>query len=221
MQPSSAPLQDSTASLLCELYKSRWEQIRHLNDLDQRSIVMVGSAIGAIIVAFPQLLTIPRFLSGALSIVAAMICYGAVYSTIRNRTQLELCLATIDRVESLINRNLFPGLFPIAGNYRAPAVRRDFIRRVMRSIRGPIILIFVLSFAGSVFNVLDLIQWFPRWMSMTLAFLASIAVLWWCFYKNFGSEQGNYRDINDTESKQTQTASAANPGAPPDGRRRR
>ena len=137
-------------SLLGELYKSRWEQIRHVNELDQRSIVMVGSALAGLIAVYPQVAGLSSNFAGALSLLAAVISYGSITSVIHNRLNFEYCISSIDQMEKHFNE-IYPGLFPMAGNYMAPRNYREFSKRILSSIRGSIIATFSVALGETIF----------------------------------------------------------------------
>ena len=175
---------------LISIYDNRWKQIQHLNELDLRSLVLVVTAMAGAVVSGRAS---PPFPVGV-AVLAAVVCAGGIYSAIHNRISMEHALAAIDFVEAKLNREL-PGLFRFAGNYRAPDSMSDFVRRIARSIRGPILLFFAVALITAVAALMDgifCVSGKPpceRVLSVSVGVVVSVLVAWISFRSAWHSVQ--------------------------------
>jgi len=134
---------------LISIYDNRWKQIQHLNELDLRSLVLVVTAVSGAVVSERASPHFPVILEVGVACLATVVCAGGIYSTTDNRIGMDYALAAIDFVETELNREL-PGLFRYAGNYRAPGTMWKFVKRIARSIRGPILAFFAVGLTASI-----------------------------------------------------------------------
>lgn len=191
---------------LIALHSQRWTQVHHLDDLDRRSIVLVVTAITGALLAQPSVtssLSKVQALIGALTVV---ICMGAIYSTVRNRVSMEYAIATIDYIEGHLNKHQ-PGLFSYAGEYRPPSSMRSFARRVMFSIRGPIIIFFSITLAyvigefvhGPASRIISHLVWSVS-LSAFAAILVVISFAWWCLFDNWKRGKAQFEAMRPLNS---------------------
>ena len=62
---------------------------------------------------------------------------------------MEQALAVIDFIEKVLNCEN-PGVFPYAGHYKPPETFSSFLRKILYSIRGPIVTFFTVALAISI-----------------------------------------------------------------------
>lgn len=168
---------------LIAICADRWKQIQHLNDLDLRSLVLAVTAVTGAVVSAKATPPFPVILEAGVALLASAVCAGGIHSTVHNRISMEYALAAIDFVERKLNEAT-PGLFPFAGNYSAPANRRQFILRILKSIRGPMVIFFSLAlgvafaaFCHAIFKLVT-VPWFDeKLLAMAAGVAASIIVV--------------------------------------------
>lgn len=192
---------------LIALYEQRWSQVHHLDDLDRRSIVLVVTAITGAVAASQTVISFASGLGIALDLLALIICVGGIYSTIRNRVSMEYALSAIDFIESVLNERQV-GLFPYAGNYRAPVDLSSFSRRVSFSIRGPIIMFFGTALVAIMLSIIFRIipSFAPYlWLNVALPGVVSVAsvsfFVRWCLNDNWNRGKSNFEMLNESREQ--------------------
>src|SRR6266480_2559991 len=132
------PSKELSSEALTALYGERWREVRHLDDLDRREIILVVTALTGAIVSQQSSVGLGSDLRALLAVLAAFVCTGGIYSTIRNRISMLMAISTIDAIEALLEERQV-GLFPDSGSFRGPQTIFQFGLGLLRSIRGPIV----------------------------------------------------------------------------------
>jgi hypothetical protein len=193
------PAQEAAA-----LYEDRWEQVRYLNELDQKSIILVVTALTGAVVSADRNLSLPINVEAALSFLAGVVSGGAIYSVVHNRISMEYALKAIDRLEEQFNggkidRETAPpeAIFLYAGGFNVSGTWRQFVKRVMVSIRGPIIVFFsivlILSFVAFLRSLEQLFHyrtnsWYHWGVSLLVGLTANAIAFtfaWRAAYESF------------------------------------
>lgn len=190
---------------LISLYEKRWQQIQSLNDLDQRTVVLVITAITGAVLSSPSVANLFVSMQTALTILASIICIGGIYSIVRNRVSMEYPLFVIDFIEVILEHRQ-AGIFSYAGQYKAPANLRDFARRILFSIRGPFILFFCAALIILVSQILFTVLPFflmmqpnqTRLSSMGISLFGTALFLWWCMANNWKKAKANFEIMNQS-----------------------
>jgi hypothetical protein len=194
---SQAPLPLSTPtaatqnlSHLVSLYDNRWDQVRYLNELDQKSVILVVTALTGAIVSADRTINIALTAATTMAVnpivyfavLSVIVSGGAIYTTVHNRLSMERAMTAIDRLEIEFNR-LGPRPFPYSRGYKPPTTVRSFFWRTMVSIRGPVIVFFMAVVAISAAlagHALAPRLPFPpstagvRWISVAVALLPAV-----------------------------------------------
>jgi len=171
------------------LYDNRWDQVRYLNELDQKSVILVVTALTGAVVSADRTMTIGLIASATMTVsplayfaaLSVIVSGGAIYTTVHNRLSMERAMTAIDCLEVEFNR-IGPGMFPYSRGYKAPTTIRSFILRTMFSIRGPVIIFFMAvaalsaALVGHAIAPLLTVKVSPveiRWMGIVVAFLSA------------------------------------------------
>lgn len=138
------------SSHLVDLYNNRWDQVRYLNELDQKSVILVVTALTGAVVSADRTINIGLNAAPTMSVnvvlyfalLSVVISGGAIYTTVHNRLSMERAMMAIDRLEVEFHR-MGAHPFPFSRGYRPPTSVSTFCRQTMISIRGPVIVFFM------------------------------------------------------------------------------
>ena len=165
------------------LYDNRWTQIRHLDELDSRYLVLAVTALAGA-AASANNVVFSRPVQALIAALAAVVCLGASYSVTRNRLSFILTMHSIEVIELRLHEwrhDLYPWVRPP----QAPKTFRQFADGILWSIRGALLAFFGLALAGIVTIVGRRIYpgvvggWFTAAaFGVTLAGLAICFCLW-------------------------------------------
>ena len=191
---------------LIALHGERWSQVHHLDDLDRRSIVLVVTAITGTVVANPSVIGAASRVQILLGLLTVIVCFGAIYSTIRNRVSMEFAISTIDFIEYVLDKRQ-ASLFPYAGTYRAPRSLIGFSRRVFFSIRGPIIMFFGFALGYIVWSLVA--RAIPRhrlgfMLSILVSCIIVLLIVAWCLNNNWKHGRSMFDRVNEAWADRSQ-----------------
>jgi len=171
------------------LYQERWLQMRHLDNLDLRYLVLAATGVMAAAGVIDKVPDSPstHLLVGLLGLVA---CMGAFFTTAHNRVSMLLALHSINELEKWLDSDP-PSVFPWAGGFSPPTSFRAFSKGLLLSIRGPLLILYFSGAAG-ILAFIGHRSWLrhhsvPKGISVGGAFVIVICYAIWVLWRNYSA----------------------------------